>query len=109
MPADPPGDQDFQQLVAQTAQRLVRLLPRRGLLGDDRVDPLAQDEPLLTALTRVDYPRAFTCGMLYPLAAYWRFRSPQESAQRAMQRPAVGRRRSPHRRQRGWATGAGGP
>ncbi|MEW6755716.1 MAG: transposase [Candidatus Latescibacterota bacterium] len=48
---DPPGDQDIQQIVEQTAQRVVRLLERRGLLEEDRPDPLVQDEPLRAALT----------------------------------------------------------
>jgi hypothetical protein len=49
--ADPPTEADIQRLVERTAQRLVRLLQRRGLLDQDRTDPLAQDQPLLAALT----------------------------------------------------------
>lgn len=38
----------------------------------------AEDEDLLErALTGVDYARAFTCGMLYPWAAFWRYRRQQ--------------------------------
>ncbi|MFA6109920.1 MAG: transposase, partial [Candidatus Latescibacterota bacterium] len=49
--AHPPTEGDIQHLVERTAQRLVRLLQRRGLLDQDRTDPLAQDQPLLAALT----------------------------------------------------------
>jgi hypothetical protein len=36
-----PTDADIQHLVERTAQRLVRLLQRRGLLDDHQSDPLA--------------------------------------------------------------------
>jgi hypothetical protein len=47
----PPTDADIQQLVERTAQRVVRLLQRRGLLDPQAPDPLAQEQPLLAALT----------------------------------------------------------
>lgn len=47
----PPTDADIQQLVERTAARVVRLLQRRGLLDPEAPDPLAQDQPLLAALT----------------------------------------------------------
>ncbi|MEW6754925.1 MAG: transposase [Candidatus Latescibacterota bacterium] len=48
---DLPTDEDIQHIVEGTAQRVVRLLERRGLLDDDSPDRLAQEEPLLAALT----------------------------------------------------------
>ncbi|MEW6756424.1 MAG: transposase, partial [Candidatus Latescibacterota bacterium] len=48
---DPRSDQDVPHVVEQTAQRVVGLLQRRGLLDEDRPDPLAQEEPLRAALT----------------------------------------------------------
>ena len=40
-------DEDVQQIVETTAQRVVRLLQRRGLLEEGNVDPRWEAEPLL--------------------------------------------------------------
>ena len=45
-------DQDVQGIVETTAQRVVRLLQRRGLLEQDGVDPLWDEEPLLASLSQ---------------------------------------------------------
>ena len=41
----------MQGIVETTAQRVVRLLQRRGLVEQDGVDPLWDEEPLLASLT----------------------------------------------------------
>ena len=45
-------DQDVQGIVETTAQRVVRLLQRRGLVEQDGVDPLWDEEPLLASLSQ---------------------------------------------------------
>ncbi len=45
------SDDDVQQIVETTARRLIRLCTRRGLLDDSQADPLADEEPLLAAIT----------------------------------------------------------
>mgnify|MGYP003708016479 CR=1 FL=1 len=44
-------DDRVQQMVETTANRVVRLLQRRGLLEEGSVDPLWESEPLLAAMT----------------------------------------------------------
>ena len=44
-------DADVRYIVETTAERVVRLLQRRGLLEAESEDPLWQDEPLLASLT----------------------------------------------------------
>ena len=51
VPAPPLSDDDVQQIVETTAQRVVRLLQRRGLLEEGHADPLLEQEPLLATLT----------------------------------------------------------
>ena len=51
MPAPPLSDDDVQQIVETTAQRVVRLLQRRGLLEEGQADPLMEQEPLLATIT----------------------------------------------------------
>ena len=41
------SDDDVQRIVETTAKRVVRLLQRRGVLEEDNVDPLWEEEPLL--------------------------------------------------------------
>ncbi len=48
--APPLSDDDVQQIVETTAQRVVRLLPRRGLLEEGNTDPLMEQEPLLATI-----------------------------------------------------------
>ena len=45
------GDDDVQQIVQTSARRIIRLCVKRGLLGDAQADPLADEEPLLAAIT----------------------------------------------------------
>ena len=45
------SDDDVRQIVETTANRVVRLLQRRGLLEEDSVDPLWEEEPLLATIT----------------------------------------------------------
>ena len=49
--APPLRDDDVQQIVEATAQRVVRLLQRRGLLEEGHADPLWEQEPLLATIT----------------------------------------------------------
>ncbi len=51
VPAPPVSDDDVQQIVETTARRVIRLCTKRGLLDDSQADPLADEEPLLAALT----------------------------------------------------------
>ncbi len=51
MPAPPLSDDDVQQIIETTAQRVVRLLQRRGLVEEGNTDPLMEQEPLLATIT----------------------------------------------------------
>ncbi len=44
-------DDDVQRIVETTAQQVVRLLQRRGVLEQGNVDPLWEQEPLLATIT----------------------------------------------------------
>ncbi len=50
IPAPPLEDADVQEIVETAAERIVRLLQRRGLLDDSQVDELTEAEPLQAAL-----------------------------------------------------------
>ena len=51
VPAPPLSDQAVQQIVETSARRIMRLGTKRGLLDDTAADPLADEEPVLAALT----------------------------------------------------------
>jgi ribosomal protein S27E len=53
------GDDDVQQIVETTARRLIRLCTKRGLLDDVQIDTLADEEPVLAAITAASV-RGFT-------------------------------------------------
>jgi len=48
LPLPPPETEDVARVMAGTARRVMRLLEKRGIEGDD--DPLAEDDPLLATL-----------------------------------------------------------
>ena len=64
--APPLSDQAVQQIVETSARRIIRLCTKRGLLGDTVADPLADEEPVLAALTAASVrglrPAAIGCG-----------------------------------------------
>ena len=51
VPVPPLSDQAVQQIVQTSARRIIRLCTKRGLLDDTAADPLADEEPVLAALT----------------------------------------------------------
>ena len=51
VPAPPLFDPDVQQIVQTSARRIIRLCTRHGLLDDTQADRLADEEPVLAALT----------------------------------------------------------
>ncbi|MBC8254802.1 MAG: transposase [Ardenticatenia bacterium] len=51
VPAPPLGDADVQRVVEMAAHRLVRLLQQRGVLDETEEDALAEEAPLLSALS----------------------------------------------------------
>ena len=51
VPAPPMTDDDVQQIVQTSARRIIRLCTKRGLLDDAQTDPLADEEPVLAAIT----------------------------------------------------------
>ena len=51
VPAAPLTDDEVQEIVETTSQRLVHLLERRGLSEEGSVDPLWEAEPLLASIT----------------------------------------------------------
>ena len=51
VPALPVSDQAVQQIVETSARRIIRLCTKRGLLDDTAADALADEEPVLAALT----------------------------------------------------------
>ena len=42
---------DVQQIVQMSRRRIIRLCMKRGLLDDSQTDPLANEEPVLAAIT----------------------------------------------------------
>ena len=51
VPAAPLWDADVQRIVETAAHRLVRLLQQRGILDETEADTLAEQKPLLAALS----------------------------------------------------------
>jgi hypothetical protein len=51
VPAPELEDEDVKTIVETTAQRVIRLLARRGILDEDQLDPLAEESPLLAGVT----------------------------------------------------------
>ncbi len=49
--APPLSDQAVRQIVETSARRIIRLCTKRGQLDDTAADPLADEEPVLAALT----------------------------------------------------------
>jgi len=80
----PPTDADIQQLIERSAARVVRLLQRRGLLDREAPDPLAQEQPLLAALTAASIQGRVATG---PRAGQW--------LRRRLRDPAEGQRTGP--------------
>ena len=54
VPAPPLSDPDVQQIVQTSARRIIRLCTQHGLLDDTQADWLADEEPVLAALTAAD-------------------------------------------------------
>ena len=63
------SDDDVRQIVETTANRVVRLLQRRGLLEEDSVDPLWEEEPLLATITVANRPQWLWIRLLEKLHA----------------------------------------
>ena len=51
VPAADLEDEDVKNIVETTAQRVIGLLARRGILDGDQLDPLAEESPLLAGVT----------------------------------------------------------
>ena len=51
VPAPALEDEDVKCIVETTAQRVIGLLTRRGILDEDHLDPLAEESPLLAGVT----------------------------------------------------------
>ena len=51
VPAPTLEDEDVKRIVETTAQRVIGLLARRGILDGDQLDPLAEESPLLAGVT----------------------------------------------------------
>ena len=51
VPAPPLTDDDVQQIVQTSARRIIRLCAKRGLLDEAQADPVADEEPVLAAIT----------------------------------------------------------
>jgi hypothetical protein len=51
LPAPPLTDDDVRELVETVAERVLRLLKRRGILDGDELDPLAERSPVLAGMT----------------------------------------------------------
>ena len=78
MPAPPLSDDDVQQIVETTAQRVVRLLQRRGLLEEGQADPLMEQEPLLATITAASIQGQVATGARAGQRVRRRLRDPQE-------------------------------
>jgi len=62
MPAPTLTDEDVRRISETTAERVVRLLQRRGLLEQEAPDVLWQDEPLLASLTAASIQGTLATG-----------------------------------------------
>ena len=60
LPASPLSDPDVQQMVQTSARRIIRLYTKRGLLAE--ADPLAEEEPVLAALTAASVHGSIATG-----------------------------------------------
>ena len=100
VPAPPLSDDDVQQIVETTAQRVVRLLQRRGLLEEGNTDPLMEQEPLLATITAASIqgrwpPASVPASPCVPsadadpgtLSAYPSFIAPRYTQKNGPQRP----------------------
>ena len=77
--APPLSDQAVQQIVETSARRIIRLCTKRGLLDDTAADPLADEEPVLAALTAASVRGLIATGAR--AGQRWR---------RALRDPAIG-------------------
>ncbi len=77
--APPLSDQAVRQIVETSARRIIRLCTKRGQLDDTAADPLADEEPVLAALTAASVRGLIATGA----RAGQRLR-------RALQDPAIG-------------------
>ena len=67
VPAPPLSDPDVQQIVQTSVRRIIRLCTQHGLLDDTQADWLADEEPVLAALTAADCDSsAPPCGPARP-------------------------------------------
>ena len=55
-------DEDVRRIDETTAERVVKLLQRRGLLEQEAPDALYQEEPLLASLTAASIRGAVATG-----------------------------------------------
>jgi hypothetical protein len=60
--ADPPSDADIAALLATIRKRILSHLERRGLLQDDRADPLSDEAPLLASCYATSIAHRETLG-----------------------------------------------
>ena len=84
VPAPPLSDPDVQQIVQTSARRIIRLCTRHGLLDDTVADRLAEEEPVLAALTAASVRRTVATG-----------ERAGQRLRRALQDPAPGVRTAP--------------
>ncbi len=85
VPAPPLSDDDVQQIVETTAQRVVRLLQRRGLLEDGNTDPLMEQEPLLATITAASIQGQVATGERAGQPVRRRLLDPQQGIRTAIQ------------------------
>ena len=82
--APPLSDSDVQQIVQTSARRIIRLCTRHGLLDDTAADRLADEEPVLAALTAASVRGTVATG-----------ERAGQRLRRALQDPAPGVRTAP--------------
>ena len=67
--APPLSDQAVRQIVETSARRIIRLCTKRGLLDDTAADRLADEEPVLAALTAASVRGLIATGARADLSA----------------------------------------
>ncbi len=82
--APPLSDSDVQQIVQTSARRIIRLCTKRGLRDDTAADRLADEEPVLAALTAASVRGTVATG-----------ERAGQRLRRALQDPATGVRTAP--------------
>ena len=78
VPAADLEDEDVKNIVETTAQRVIGLPARRGILDGDQLDPLAEESPLLAGVTAASVKGMIATGERAGMRVRWVLSDPAE-------------------------------